>query len=116
MTVVFGRDITMGTCVFRPVCSLFPITPMVGFRIVMPDYHRQRTHTFVSWPLLRWLFTLLSYVDRFALSFVALVTLCQPCLCPWRVIMCVVNGLIEGTRIRLVKHRGCYSNIGFSET
>ena len=28
----------------------------------------------------------------------------------------VVNELIEGTRIRPVKLRGCYSNIGFSET
>ena len=30
--------------------------------------------------------------------------------------MCVVNELIEGTRIRLVKLRGFYSNIRFSET
>ena len=28
----------------------------------------------------------------------------------------VVNELIEGTRIQLVKLRGCYSNIEFSET
>ena len=27
-----------------------------------------------------------------------------------------VNELIDGTKIRLVKLRGCYSNIGFSET
>ena len=59
---------------------------------------------------------LLLYANIFALSFVALVALCQPCLCLRRVIMCVVNELIEGTRIRLVKFRGCYSNIGFSET
>ena len=115
-TVVFGRDVTMGTCVFRPVCSLSPITPMVGFGIAMPAYHRQRTHKFVSWSLLRWLFTLLLYANMFALSFVALIALCQPCLCPWRVIMCVVNELIEGTRIRLVKLMGCHSNIGFSGT
>ena len=46
----------MGTCVFRPVCSLAPITPMVGFRFVMPAYHRQRMHKFVSWSSLLWLF------------------------------------------------------------
>ena len=116
MTVVFGKDITMGTCVFRPVCSLSPITPMVAYRMVMPVYHRHRTHIFLSLSLLRWLFTLLLYVNMFALSFVALVALCQPCLCPWWVIMCVVNELIEGIRIRLVKNRGCFSDIGFSET
>ena len=116
MTVIFGRNITMGTCVFRPFCSLSPITPMVGFRIVMPAYHRQRTHKFVSWSLFRWLFTLLLYANMFALSFVAVIALYQPRLCPWRVIMCVINELIARTRIRLVKLRGCYSNIGFSET
>ena len=89
---------------------------MVASRIVMPAYHRQRTHKFVSWSLLRWLFTLLLYANMFALSLVVLVALCQPCLCLRRVIMCVVKELIEGIRIRLVKLRSCYSNIGFSET
>ena len=96
MAVVFGRDITMKTCVFRPVCSLLPITPMVGFRIVMPAYHRQKTHRFVSWSLLRCLITLLLYANMFALSFVALVALYQSCLYLQRVIMCIVNELIEG--------------------
>ena len=115
MTVIFGRNITMGTCVFRPVCSLSPITPIVGSRIVMPVYHRQRTHKFVSWSLLRWLFTLLLYANMFALEFC-----CFSCTMPALSVSAasyhvVVKELIEGNRIRLVKLRGYYSNIGFSE-
>ena len=87
---------------------------MVGSRIVMPVYHRQRTHKFVSWSSLRWLFTLLLYANMFALSFVALVALCQPCLSVASYHI-VVKELIDGTKIRLVQLRGCYSNIGFSE-
>ena len=106
MTVIFRRNITMGTCVFRPVCSLSPITPMVGFSIVMPAYHRQRTHKFVSWSSLRWIFMLLLYA------------LC--CVMPALFVSMasyhiVVNELIEGIRIQLVQLIGRYSNIGFSE-
>ena len=68
-----------------PFVPFPPIMPMVCFRIVMPAYHRQRTHKFLSWSLLRWLFTLLLHAKIFALSFVALVALCQPCLCLRRV-------------------------------
>ena len=46
MMEIFGRNITTGTCVCKPVHFLPPITPMVGFRIVMPAYRRQRTHKF----------------------------------------------------------------------
>ena len=114
--VIFGRNITMGTCVFRPVCSRAPITPMVGFRFVMPAYHRQRTHKFVSWSLLRWLFTLLLYANMFELSFC-----CLSCVMPALFVSVasyhiVFKELIDGTKIRLVQLRGCYSNIGFSET
>ena len=86
-TVIFGRNMTTGTYVFRPVCSLSAIMLMIGSRIVMPAYHRQSTHKLRSWSLLRWLFTLLLYINMFALSFVALVALCKSCLCLQRVIM-----------------------------
>ena len=115
MMVIFGRNITMGTCVFRPVCSLSPITPMVGSRIVMPVYHRQRTHKFVSWSLLRWLFTLLLYANMFAFEFCCFSCTMSALSVSAASYHVVVKELIEGNRMRLVKLRGYYSNIGFSE-
>ena len=88
---------------------------MVGSRIVMPVYHRQRTHKFVSWSLLRWLFTLLLYANMFASEFCCIscpMPALSACAASYHV---VVKELIEGNRIRLVKLRGYYSNTGFSE-
>ena len=65
--------------------------------------------------IIGWLFTLLLYANMFAFEFC-----CFGCTMPALSVSAasyhvVVKELIEGNRIRLVKLRGYYSNIGFSE-
>ena len=100
MTVIFGRNITMGTCVFRPVCSLSPITPMVGFRNVMPAYQDAQICKLV-------IIALVSHVIVIC-EHVCIELCCFNCVMPALFVSVasyhiVFKELIDGTKIRLVQ-------------
>ena len=90
MTVILGRNITMGTCVFfRPVCSLSAITLMVGTRIVMPAYHRRTNleigHYCVGYSRYCYMRTRMPWVLLILLCFASPVCVCSDLSCCQRV-------------------------------